>query len=216
MLVAMRITLRGVRRVDWPPLAWAARIGQDGGVTVFAGDAVKETADGLLAAAWSGPFATTSPFEALTSIGTALRLLPDRIEALCGNAGPDVLFLHRGGEGLVLANGLPIALAAAGDALLPDYPYLQPRPDGLPRRRRAGGPAAAAAARHADALLPRHRAGRARVARRAAAAARDAARPRLRRVSRHAGRGDARAVRQRRRSGAPAALRADRHDVLGV
>lgn len=123
MLAGMRITLRGCHRVDWPALAWAARIGRDGGVVLFAGDAVERTDDGLLAAAWSGPFATTSPFDATTSIGTALRLLPDRIEALCGNAGPDVLFLHRGEQGVVLANGLPIALAAAGDAPLPDYPF---------------------------------------------------------------------------------------------
>jgi hypothetical protein len=119
----MGVMLRGFHRVDWPPLAWAARIGRDGGVTVFAGRAVEATAEGLLAAAWSGPFGTSSPFDAATTIGTALRLVPGRVEALCGNAGPDVLFLHRGAAGVVLANGLPVALAAAEDALLPDYPF---------------------------------------------------------------------------------------------
>lgn len=120
---SMRVTLRGFHRVDWPALAWAARIGRDGGVELFAGEAVERTEGGLLAAAWCGAYATTSPFDATTSIGTALRLLPDRIEASCGNAGPDVLFLHRGAEGVVLANGLPIALAAADDAPLPDHPF---------------------------------------------------------------------------------------------
>jgi hypothetical protein len=119
----MALALRSVSRVAWPSLAWAARITPDGGVSLFAGADVERTPDGLSAAAWSGPFATSSPFDATTSIGTALRLLPDRIEALCGNAGPDVLFLHRGAEGVVLANALPVALAVAGDEPLPDYPF---------------------------------------------------------------------------------------------
>jgi hypothetical protein len=147
MLPRMPIRLRAFHRVAWPPLAWAARIGRDGGVVLFAGDAVERTEDGLLAAAWSGPYASTSPFDATTSIGTALRLLPGRIEALCGNAGHDVLFLHRGGKGVVLANGLPIALAAAGDAPLPHYPFYNhdlmaylagAAPEGLPLPLRRG------------------------------------------------------------------------------
>lgn len=119
----MRFRAAPLRRVDWPALAWAARIGRDGSVAAVAGAAVEETEGGLSAAAWSGPYGESSPFGAAHAIGTALRVGPGRIEALCGNAGPDVLFLHRGPEGVVLANSLPAALALAEDAPLPRYPF---------------------------------------------------------------------------------------------
>ena len=48
----MRFRAAPLRRVDWPALAWAARIGRDGSVAAVAGAAVEETEDGLSAAAF--------------------------------------------------------------------------------------------------------------------------------------------------------------------
>jgi hypothetical protein len=76
---------------------------------------VEQVRDGFLAAAWSGPYETSAPLRAATSIGTGLWVHADHIAVLCGNAGSDVVFLHRGPAGLTVANALPAALALAGD-----------------------------------------------------------------------------------------------------
>lgn len=106
-----------------PPLAWAARIGRCRRVEALCGKAVEIADRGLLAAAWSGDYRRFDPRSAETSVGTGLLADNDELVAFCGNAGSDVLFIHRGGEGLTLSNALPLALAIGGDTLRFNYPF---------------------------------------------------------------------------------------------
>ena len=112
-----------VRVSDWPPLLWGARIDRRGLGRIYCGNAVEESGEGILAAAWSGPYAGSSPLAAMTSIGTGLLMTPDGIVAFCGNAGSDVVFIHRGAGELTVSNALPAAIALAGTALKQGYPY---------------------------------------------------------------------------------------------
>jgi hypothetical protein len=106
-----------------PPLAWAARIAQSGRVEALCGKAVEIADRRLLAAAWSGDYERLDPRSAETSVGTGLLADNDGLVAFCGNAGSDVLFIHRGRGGLTLSNALPLALAVSGDTLRLNYPF---------------------------------------------------------------------------------------------
>lgn len=112
-----------VRVPDWPPLLWGARIDRRGLRQLSCGSAVEETGEGILAAAWSGPYGDSSPLQATTSIGTGLLMAPDGIVAFCGNAGSDVVFIHRRGGELIVSNALPGAIALAGTALKRGYSF---------------------------------------------------------------------------------------------
>jgi len=111
------------RVADWPPLLWAARIERRGVRQIWCGSAVEEAGRNILAAAWSGPYGSSSPLDAVTSIGTGLLLNGDDIVGFCGNAGSDVLFIHRGGGALTVSNALPAALALAGTGPKRSYAF---------------------------------------------------------------------------------------------
>jgi len=108
---------------SFPPLAWAAELTPGGPLRLRFGAAVEPDKDGLIAGAWSGPFASRAMAAAATSIGTGLRLDGSRLVALVGTATFTPVHLLETPDRRVIANSLPLALAVGGDELHRTYPF---------------------------------------------------------------------------------------------
>ncbi len=112
------------RNAALPALAWVADVPRDGGAPRIAcGDAVETDESGITAGAWAGRFVDRQFAEAATSIGSALRLVGERLIVLAGTAGAAPLHRYVSRDRLVLSNSLALALARSGDELRLDYPF---------------------------------------------------------------------------------------------
>ncbi len=101
-----------------PPLAWCAQL-QDGDATVHVthGAAVERRANGLVAGVWDGPFADSSPVDAVLLAGTALELRDGALWAAAGSNLCDRLYVAGDAQRWWISNSSVFALCAAGDAL---------------------------------------------------------------------------------------------------
>ncbi len=109
-----------------PELAWALRVRRaDSIADLICGNAVEIDEAGIIAGIWSAPFSNRAVADATSFAGTAIRKDrdPDRLVALCGNASPTPLHIHRTGSQLVISNALALGLACGEDGLRPSYAF---------------------------------------------------------------------------------------------
>ncbi|MEX2129195.1 MAG: hypothetical protein WD871_13265 [Xanthobacteraceae bacterium] len=112
--MAFRLSLAASEEL--PPLGWTATVDRDSRhVRVVMGMAVESDSDGIVAGAWSSPFARGGMADAVTCCGSGLQTCADSLIVVCGNAGADVIFVHRVTDRLTIGNSLPLVLAAADD-----------------------------------------------------------------------------------------------------
>jgi hypothetical protein len=107
-----------------PPLAWSMILDRGSRTSgVWAGAAVEAIDGGVVAGAWSGPFARGGMADAVASCGSGLQTGGDSLIVICGTAAADVLFVHRLSDRLTIGNSLALVLAAADDRPRRDYPF---------------------------------------------------------------------------------------------
>jgi len=92
-------------------------------IAIHCGDAVEADDGHVIAGAWAGAFARRGIAGAATATGTALIADGDGITAVVGAAGAAMLQIVRRPGLVVIANALALALAAADDELVAEYPF---------------------------------------------------------------------------------------------
>jgi hypothetical protein len=98
-----------------PRLAWVAEVPRAGGeVTVRCGAAVERAGEAIVEGVWDGPFAALDFDASEAFFGTGLRLRGERVLASASSAPVDRLLYAELADRTVVANSLPLLLAATG------------------------------------------------------------------------------------------------------
>jgi hypothetical protein len=107
-----------------PRLAWVAEVPRAGGeVTVRCGAAVERAGEAIVEGVWDGPFAALDFDASEAFFGTGLRLRGERVLASASSAPVDRLLYAELADRTVVANSLPLLLAATGARLVLDHDY---------------------------------------------------------------------------------------------
>jgi len=119
-----RLALRPVHVPALPALAWCARVtpGTEA-VPVFHGSQVEIHARGFVEGAWDGAFAAFDLARATVLCGTGATTAADGVRFYASTDQQGVLFSIRQRDSLVVSNSPSFALAVAGEALEPLYPF---------------------------------------------------------------------------------------------
>lgn len=118
------VRLKGVRRSDLPPLAWAAIYdsGRRVGVLVH-GDHVNVRQDTFVEGVWSGDFSRMAFESATTFSGSGGRVAEDELTVSASTHTLQPLYVVRLPRAIVVSNSMVFALQATGNSLDARYRY---------------------------------------------------------------------------------------------